>query len=153
MRKAEPFAGLGGLLLLVSLWLPWYRDDPNSGDLALINLRTYSGWESLVVIDILLALLALLALAVPVVSLATKGPAKSIGTALLASAFGWLAILLVAFRLVFPAAGDVRYGAWLALAGSILAWAGSWFSLKDESTPGAVAPDIPRRRAPPREAA
>ncbi len=27
MRRAEPLAGLGGLLLLVSLWLPWYGLD------------------------------------------------------------------------------------------------------------------------------
>ena len=98
-------------------------------------------------IDVLLALLALLMLAVPIVSLTTRGPAKSIGTALLASAFGWLAIVLAAIE---PIGGD---GSWLVLAGSILGWTGSWFSLKDESTPGAVPPDVPRRPAPPRAAA
>jgi len=57
--------------------------------------------------------------------------------------------VLVAVRLVFPPDGlDLRYGAWLALAGALLAWVGSWLSMRDESTPGAVAPEIPRRPAP-----
>jgi hypothetical protein len=135
MRKAEPIAGLGGLVLLAALFLPWNAHE--------------TGWEAMSVIDILLTLLALLALAVPVTSVATKGPAKSVGTAVLASAFVWLAIVLVAIKLL----SDSGIGAWLALAGSILAWAGSWFSLKDESTPGAVVPDVPRRPAPPTQAA
>ena len=135
MRKAEPLAGLGGLILLVSLFLPWNSEE--------------TGWQAMSVIDILLALLALLALAVPVVSLTTSGPAKPIATALLASAFGWLAIVLVAIKLL----SDSDYGAWVGLAGSILAWVGSWLSMRDDSTPGAVAPDVPRRPAPPTEAA
>ena len=27
LRAAEPLAGLGGLVLLLSLWLPWYEPD------------------------------------------------------------------------------------------------------------------------------
>jgi hypothetical protein len=157
MRRAEPVAGLGGLLLLVSLFLPWYGVDATvaaDGDPLVMPylavVEDITGWQAFTVIDILLALLALLAIAVPVVSLATSGPAKSIGTAVLASAFGWLAVLLVAIRLVdSPADGlGLRYGAWLALAGALLAWVGSWLSLRDESTPGAVAPDVPRRPIP-----
>ena len=71
---------------------------------------------------------------------------------MLGSAFGWIAILLVLFRIVdAPVDGfELRYGAWLALAGAIIAWVGSWLSLRDESTPGAVAPDVPVRPAPSR---
>ncbi len=142
MRRFEPVAGLGGLLLLISLFLPWYGPG------------NVSGWQALTVIDILLALLALLAIAVPAVSVATRGPAKAVGTEVLASAFGWLAVLLVAIRLVFPPDDlSLRYGVWLALVGALIAWIGSWMSLRDESTPGAVAPDVPRRPAPPATAA
>jgi hypothetical protein len=138
MRRAEPLAGLGGLLLLVSLFLPWYSGSED-----------FTGWQALAVIDVLLAILAVPAILVPVLSLATHGPAKAVGIAVIASATGWLAPLLVAFRLVFPPDSlDLRYGAWLALAGAILGWVGSWLSLRDESTPGARAPDLPRRPAP-----
>ena len=118
MRRFEPVAGLGGILLLVSVFL-----DNGAG----------------IVVDVILALLALLAIAVPVVSLITRGPAKSIGTAVLASALGWLAVVLMLFQF-----GD----SWLGLAGAVIAWAGSWLSMRDESTPGAVPPDVPRRPAP-----
>ena len=145
MRRAEPLAGLGGLLLLVSLFLPWYRlQDPS-----LQVAEDFSAWQALAVIDVLLAILAVPAILVPVLSLARRGPAKAIAIAVIASATGWLAIVLVAVRLVFPPDGlDLRYGAWLALAGALLAWVGSWLSMRDESTPGAAAPDIPRRPAP-----
>jgi hypothetical protein len=139
MRRAEPLAGLGGLLLLVSLFLPWYR----------VEAQDFTAWQALAVIDVLVALLALPAILVPVLSLATRGPAKAIAIAVIASAIGWLAILLVAVRLIFPPHGlDLRYGAWVALAGALLAWVGSWLSMRDELTPGAVAPEIPRRPAP-----
>jgi hypothetical protein len=122
MRRAEPLAGLGGLATIAGVLI---------GD-------------GVGVTGVLLILLGLLALAVPVVTLATRGPATSIGTAVLASAFGWIAIVLALIRLL----GDSGTGAWLALAGALLAWVGSWLSMRDESTPGAVAPDIPRRPAP-----
>ena len=145
MRRAELLAGLGGLLLLVSLFLPWYGPQDRSLPVA----DDYTAWQALAVIDVLVAILAVPAILVPVLSLATRGPAKAIAIAVIASATGWLAILLVAVRLVFPPDGlDLRYGAWLALAGALLAWVGSWLSMRDESTPGAVAPEIPRRPAP-----
>jgi hypothetical protein len=142
MRRAEPVAGLGGLLLLVSMFLPWYGPG------------NVTGWQALTVIDVLLALLALVAIAVPVISAMTRGPAKPVAIEVIASAIGWLAVLLVAVRLVFaPDDLSVRYGVWLALAGAVIAWVGSWMSLRDESTPGAVPPDVPRRPAPPATAA
>jgi len=112
MRKAEPIAGIGGLLLI---------------------------WAAVVSFDVLHAFLlpfALLAVLVPLTSVAGTG-AQSIGTAVLASAFGWIAIVLALI------ATD-----WFALVASIVAWVGSWLSMRDESTPGAVAPELPRRPAP-----
>jgi hypothetical protein len=150
MRKAEPLAGLGGLLLLVSLFLPWYQVDVVE-TAATEHSRTlhFTGWTIFDVTDVLLAALALLAVAVPIASLATRGPAKSIATAVLASALGWIAVVLVLFRmLVTPYDLELDYGIWVGLAGATLAWVGSWLSMRDESTPGAVAPDLPRRPAP-----
>src|SRR4051794_21950108 len=165
MRRAEPIAGLGGVLLLVALFLPWYAPNlPTALDGATLQLKPFTlvaesvtAWQAFTVIDVLLAVLAVLAILVLVLSVATSGPAKSIGIAVIASATGWIAILLVAFRLLDPpgpnGAIDLRYGAWLALLGAILAWVGSWLSMRDESTPGAVVPDMPRHPAPPASAA
>jgi hypothetical protein len=152
MRRAEPVAGLGGIVLFGSLFLRWYGGGelpPAQGDLMPYGPPDVTGWQALTVIDLLLAVLALVAIAVPVISVATRGPAKAVGIAVIASALGWLAVLLVAFRLNFPP-DDLSplHGAWIALAGAVIAWVGSWLSLRDESTPGAVAPDIPRRPVP-----
>jgi len=122
MRRAEPVAGIGGIATIAGVLLS----------------------DGVGVTGVLLIALGLLALAVPVVTLTTRGPAKSIGTAVLASAFGWIGIVLALIRVL----GDSSTGAWLALAGAVLAWVGSWLSMRDESTPGAAAPDITRRSAP-----
>jgi len=121
MRRAEPVAGLGGLVTIVGVLI-----------------------AGVGVTGVLLILLGLLALAVPVMTLVTSGPAKSIGTAVLAGALGWIGIVLALIRVL----DDASTGNWLVLAGAVLAWVGSWLSMRDESTPGAVAPDIPRRPAP-----
>jgi hypothetical protein len=81
-------------------------------------------------------------LAVPVVSVATSGPAKAVAAAVVASAFGWIPVLITVIELVF---GD---GGWVSPLAAAVGWVGSWLSLRDESTPGAVAPDVPRRPAP-----
>jgi hypothetical protein len=161
VRRAEPIAGLGGVLLLVSLFLPWYTIYPDlavQGDSIAAHLSVFvegddvTGWQAFTIIDVLLAILAVLAILVPILSVATRGPAKAIGTAVIASATGWLAILLVGLRLLDPpganSATDLRYGVWLALAGAIIAWVGSWLSMRDDSTPGAVVPDVPVRPIP-----
>jgi hypothetical protein len=121
MRRAEPIAGLGGLVTIAGVLI-----------------------AGVGVTGVLLIVLGLLAVAVPVMTLATSGPAKSIGTAVLASAFGWIGIVLAAIRLL----DDASTGHWIVLVGAVLAWVGSWLSMRDDSTPGAVAPDVPRRPAP-----
>lgn len=123
MRKAEPIAGLGGVALLVAALLHW-------------------GEDMGAVQAVVLILFALLFIAVPVVTVATSGPAKSIGTAVLASAFGWIPLLITLIELVF---GD---GGWVSPLAAAVGWVGSWLSMRDESTPGATVPDVPRRPAP-----
>jgi hypothetical protein len=152
LRRAEPLAGLGGLVLLVSLSLPWYGFEPFPAALPdeAPGYASVSAWQALELTSALLMVLALLALTVPATSLLARGPAPPIAAAVVASAIGWIAIAAVIYALVetpeeWP---ELRYGAWVSFAGAVLAWVGSWLSLRDESTPGATAPDVPRRPAP-----
>jgi hypothetical protein len=151
-------AGLGGIVLLVSLFLRWYGGagfppgvvEALPPGVSIFGPMDVTAWQAFTVIDILLALIAVTAILVPVLSVATRGPAKSIGIAVIASAVGWIAVLLVVFRLIDMPADDLRplLPAWLGLAGAVIAWVGSWLSMRDESSPGAVAPDIQRRPIP-----
>jgi hypothetical protein len=160
LRLGEIVAGLGGLALLVSLFLTWYHlEPPDAGNaLVVVSLATdgrLTAWGSFAVIDVLLALIALLAIAVPIISTTSRGPAKPIGIQVIGSAIGWIAVLLVVVRLIFPPGDHLgpALGAWIGLAGALVAWIGSWLALRDESAPGATSPDVPRRPAPPATAA
>jgi hypothetical protein len=42
----------------------------------------------------------------------------------------------------------VKYGAWIGLAGAVIALVGSWLAMADEHTPGAVPPQLTVRPAP-----
>jgi len=123
MRRSEPIAGLGGVALTVAAFLHWGED---MGALQAVVLIFFG----------------LVFLAVPVVSVATSGPAKAVRTAVFASAFGWIPVLITVLQLAF---GD---GGWVAPLAAVVGWVGSWLSLSDESTPGAVPPDVPRRPVP-----
>jgi hypothetical protein len=122
LRAAEWLAAAAGIGLLVSLALPWY-------DLA-------SGYESFTVIDILLALLAALAIALAVLQATQRVPAKPVAAGVVTVTFGVLGILLVLFRLIAEpgpdAAVDLGAGAWAGLAATIAVTAAGWWSLADE---------------------
>jgi hypothetical protein len=92
MRRVA--AGAGGVALIGSLFLPWF----SAGG----GLRAFSGWELFVTIDVLLVACALAAIA---------------GSAPLAVAAGWIAVLTVATRAF---GGGLQAGFSVALAGSLL---------------------------------
>ena len=123
MRKAEPIAGLGGVALIVAALIHWGEDMGAVQAVVLIGF-------------------GLLFLAVPVTSVATSGPAKAVAVAVLASGFGWIPLLITLLQLLL---GD---GGWVSPLAALVGWVGSWLSLRDESTPGAKTPDVPRRAAP-----
>jgi hypothetical protein len=148
LRPADVVAGVGGLALLITLFLPWY-----ALDVAGFGLHVAAtAWQAFSVSDILLALLALLAIALPVVTAGASGPAKPVAFGVLSSVGSILALLLVLYHLLNqPGPNDVvglRYGAWLGLAAAVVMLAGCWGAMRDERTPGATPPNVPRRPAP-----
>jgi hypothetical protein len=133
------------------------RGGGNTETVSVLATGDLAAWRVFAVVDVLLAVLAAIAIAVPVVARLADEPAKPIAAAVIASAVGPIAIALVVFRLIDTPTpfGDLqlRPGAWLALAGALIAWIGSWMALRDESTPGAEAPDVALRPASPVAAA
>jgi hypothetical protein len=109
-------AGLGALLLLISLFLDWYGE-PGGGDDGL------SAWNAFEVIDIVLAGLALAVAYGTVSALAGRGWPRLGAPARIA---GPLALVLVAVSIVNepPVLAfvdpDLEVGIWLALAGALL---------------------------------
>jgi hypothetical protein len=143
LRAGEWLAAAGGVALIVSLLLPWYGAPPDDS-------RT--GFEALSIVDVLLVLVALVALALAVLQATQDGPAKPIAAGVLSVPAGLLATLLVAFRLIDAPADalEVRAGVWLALVAALAIVAGAWLSIATERVRG-LPPDIePELRPSPR---
>ncbi|MDA0173129.1 hypothetical protein OJ998_28770 [Solirubrobacter taibaiensis] len=128
LRAGEVVAGVGGFMLVLALGLEWYEFaltdavGPNEQD-PTEPVSTWisdsSGWSVFTRLDLALTALAALFLAVPVT--------RWRPVAIAAAAVGWLAIVLVAARMISPPdpITDVAAGAWIALAGAGVAWAGA----------------------------
>jgi len=122
LRVGEWIVGACGLLLLVALFLPWYSE-PSS-----------TAWEAFTVLDVILALLALEAISVPIVTAAHRVPALPLAVESLTALFGLLALLLVLIRVLnLPGDADGRdIGLWLALAATLGITAGALVGMRDE---------------------
>jgi hypothetical protein len=162
LRPADVLAGAAGVALLVVEFLHWYgvRGVPSTvsqgsnGSTAYAPLAQppdVTAWQAFSVVDILLALCALVAIALVIVTATARGPAKPVAFTVLTTLAGLLATLLALFRLLVPPKGfyELRYGAWLGLAAALLILVGGFLAMKDDRTPGAVPPDVPRRPTPP----
>ena len=122
LRVGEWIVGACGLLLLVALFLPWYSE-PSS-----------TAWEAFTVLDVILALLALEAISVPIVTATHRVPALPLAVESLTALFGLLALVLVLIRLLnLPGDADGRdIGLWLALAATLGITAGAIVGMRDE---------------------
>ena len=164
-RPADVLAGVGGVVLLGSLWLKWYGFDADAlvpkGELegpaknlvdTALATADITAWQAFSVTDVLLALFALLAIGVPLTSALARRPAKPVAFTVLGSVGGVLAVLLVLYRLVDQPGSNalvaVKAGAWIGMAGAVLTLVGSWLAMADDRTPGAAPPQVPLRPAP-----
>jgi hypothetical protein len=112
---ARAFTALSGLVLLASLFLPWYdgsAETNGTSDTLIYSaaVGTLSAWEAFSAFDILLATLA-----IAIVLLAFRRQAT------FATIFAALAVVGAATRLLWhPYDGlDVAYGIWIALAAAL----------------------------------
>ena len=104
LRPAELLALVGGVLLAVALFLPWYEFPSGRQD----------AWRALPITAVPAALPLMAAVA--------------------ATLLGLLSSIVVALRATSePMAATARcYGLWLGLAGSLAVLAAAWLSLRDE---------------------
>jgi hypothetical protein len=145
LKPGDWLAGLGGVALLVALFLPWYTVSEGDGEL--------TGWEAFSVIDILLALTAAVGVALAVLSATRRTPAVPVAFGVIGVPVGALAALIVLIRLVDPPGPNTLLGpgpgAWISLAGALAVAAGSWLSIRDERNRGVPAVPVEARPTPP----
>jgi hypothetical protein len=137
-RIGEWASGLFGLALLVTLFLPWYGDPERTG------------WEAFSILDVVLALVGLFALATLVVTWTQSTAAVPIAMVTLVAWAGIVALVWLLVR-VLSAPGDEssrELGLWLALTATAGIVVGAYAGMRDESPafgepPPHKAPDRP----------
>lgn len=140
LRAGEWIAGVSGVVLLTSLFLPWYGGSEND----------VSAWESLAAIDVLLALVAAFGVLLAIVTAAQQVPAVPIALSALVLIVALVGVILVLLRIA-DVPGDVagrEWGLWLGLAGAVGIAAGAAFAMRDERLPQAAPVEIEAMPAP-----
>jgi hypothetical protein len=132
LRAGEWILAVSGAVLLVSLFLSWYRP-------------SLTAWQALAVNDVILAVVGAAAVGVFVATATQRVPAVAIALEAMVALLGFVAVVLVLVRTIWPpaAADQPDYGLWLGLAGAIGIAAGGWIGARDERMPAA-----PERRDP-----
>jgi hypothetical protein len=132
LRDGDWIAGAGGIALLATLFLPWYGDA--------------SAWAAFAIVDVVLASLTLVPLALVGLQASRRSPALPVAFSVFSVLAGVLATLLILWRLLDqPGPSEdvsVRLGAWLGLLAALAIATGGWRSLRVEAMPGAASPPI-----------
>jgi hypothetical protein len=142
LRAGEWIAAISGVVLLGSLFLPWYTADVDDA----------SGWQALAAVDIALALVASFAVGLLVITASQSVPAVPIALSAIVTLVGLIGLVLVLIRLAdLPDRFDGReLGVWLGLVATIGIVAGGALSMREErlSPPGRHT-DLTGRPTPP----
>ena len=132
LRLGEWVAGLSGLALVVLLFLPWYARTVECVR-APCPPTSLDAWSAFAVIDVVLLLVGLLAVAVAVLCALYSSPPIPVATSSLALSAGIVAIVLVLVRIAFLPDADARLpGSWLGLLAVAGVAVGAWMALRDE---------------------
>jgi hypothetical protein len=112
----ELLAALGGLLVLISLFLEWYEPDAS----AVFRGNGITGWEAFEALDLILAALAFAVIATGAQAFGTVG---GLGPRALLP-LGALLTIIVVVQIASPPpvawGADVATGGWIALAGALI---------------------------------
>ena len=151
LRPADLVAGAGGLALVASLFLHWYGVDVLFTGGPPLRAEV-TAWQAFGVVDVVLAALALVPLALVFFQATRPSPALPVLFSVLSVIAGLLATVIVAVRLLDQPgpneAVELEPGAWLGLVAAALIAAGGWWSARDERMPGHPTPPIEHQPAP-----
>jgi hypothetical protein len=118
-------AGASGVLLIVSLFLPWY----SAGG------QELNAWDSMGFDDVILAISGSLAVGAAVVVAVKRLAGFSVAATSLALLPAAVALIVTVYRVISPAPAidvSLEIGAWLALASAIGIAVGAWEGATDE---------------------
>jgi hypothetical protein len=125
VRLGELVGAVSGLGLLVVSFLPWYSAGGEDA----------TAWEAFSVIDLFIAAAAVAGLSVGVCLLFRISVSYPVAGSTVATLFGAIALLLVAYRLLNPPGSglDLEIGAWLGLLASAGVALGGYLGMQEPS--------------------
>ena len=134
VRTWDWLTGLTGLVLLISLFLPWYSTAGQSA----------TGWESFSVIDVILAIAALAAVGLLVAAATQRTAAIPQAVASSVAPVALVAAVLALIRLLdLPGGADSRdAGVWIGTLAALALFAFDLKSMRDQSFPAAMRPNL-----------
>jgi hypothetical protein len=121
-------AGLAGLALLISMWLPWFGDQGRAESSGAADLAeqleaagvslTANAWEAFALIDVVLFATALAGLGLAAVAILGIRDERAVLARRVTLALGLLSVVLILYRVGSPAAGQAmeEVGLFLGLA-------------------------------------
>ena len=156
LRQGEVIAALGGVALLIVMFLDWYGAGGSAtfqGQDIQISLG-FNAWQAFSVTDLILALTAVSAIGLAVITASRRSPALPVAASVIASMLGALATLLVFYRILNQPGPnefvEVKLGAFLGFLSALAVAVGGYRSMRDEDWEDAPVPtDV--RPTPPRE--
>ncbi|HTA15592.1 MAG TPA: hypothetical protein VK781_12120 [Solirubrobacteraceae bacterium] len=116
----------GAVCVIVALTLPWYENFQGK----------LSAWDTFGFGVVLLMLAAAVGLGLVLTTLTERSTALPVAAAVWSTLFGAIGVLAAIVRVLERPdhAFSLCAGAWLALAGAVLIFMGSWESMRDERT-------------------
>jgi hypothetical protein len=147
LSQGELIAGIAGLVLLVDLWFAWYGVKLSAGGLlkGFTIGASANAWESFGLIDIILFLVALIAIGVAALRALNKLPVMPWPPATIVTIAGGVALLLILFRIIDTPVDtqgvegiDVtrKIGVWLGLLAAAGITYGGWRAMPADDAPG-----------------
>jgi len=146
VRTGELVAGAAGVVLLGSTFLEWYTVRGRAEGL--------TAWGAFTIVDVLIAIVALLGIALAASQVIGRGPALPVALGVITTTLALAGTLLVLYRILNqPGPNDVigvAVGAWVGFAASLGVFLGAWWSIGDERPrPVDPRPPEPERRPTP----
>jgi hypothetical protein len=152
LRRGEVIAGLGGVVLLFSLFVTtWYgTTGPISPTAALLGASTsYNGWHALTDLRWLILITGAVAIALAYFQATRRAPAIPVSLSVIVPVLALLTVLFLIYRVLINVPGpdsviDRKAGAYLGLISSLAILYGGAASLRQEEILPADGPgEIP----------
>jgi hypothetical protein len=140
LRFGDWIMGLGGVAVLSTMFLDWYEVG-DTGLPAFGDEFWFNAWEAFTILDVLMALAALMAITAFVLTASQPTAAVPLALASLTTLVAIVTLVLVVIRVISPPdlGPDLEVtrhsGVWLGLVATAVLVAGCLVSIRDEHVP------------------